>query len=97
MAAISKQDILKLAQLARLTLDESEVDTYIGELNEILTYVEMLKAFDDSGLAPTNQVTGLKNVFRDDEIVDYGYTQKDLMAGVPDVLGDQIKVKRMIG
>jgi aspartyl-tRNA(Asn)/glutamyl-tRNA(Gln) amidotransferase subunit C len=97
MAKLSREDILKLAQLARLQLSEAEIDEFSGELSDILQYVEMLQSIDVSGLEPTNQVTGLTNVTRPDEIKDYGYSPKELQKNVPAMQDDEIKVKRMIG
>ena len=97
MADLSRDDIIKLAALARLDLTDDEVAEYSRELTAILQYVEQLQGVDVDGLAPTQQVTGLTNVSREDEIVDYGYEVADLLKNVPDVQNDQIKVKRMIG
>lgn len=96
MGKLSREDILKLANLARLELSEAEIIEYADELSEILQYVEMLQTIDVTGLEPTNQVTGLTNVTRPDEVVDYGYQPKDLYANVPSMQDDHIKVKRMI-
>ena len=96
MGKLSRNDILKLANLARLELSEAEINGYIDDLSEILQYVEMLQDVDVSGLAPTNQVTGLANVTRPDEIVDYGYDVADLLHNVPAVEANHLKVKRMI-
>lgn len=97
MAKLKRDDILKLAQLARLDLTEEEVTEFTGELSEILQYVEQLQSVDVTGLAPTNQVTGLTNVTRQDEIVDYGYEPKELLKNVPLLQDDLIKVKRILG
>lgn len=97
MADLSRDDILKLAALARLDLSDDEVQEFSGELTAILQYVEQLQNVGIAGLSPTNQVTGLTNVMRDDEITDYGYAAKDLLRNVPQTEHDQIKVKRMIG
>ena len=97
MAKLSRDDVLKLAALARLSLSEEEVDAVAGELSAILGYVEQLSSVDVSGLEPTNQVTGLTNVMRKDEVKDYGYTPADLLKNVPAVEKNQLKVKRMIG
>lgn len=97
MSKLTREDILKLAQLARLQLSDDEVTAYADELSEILQYVEQLADVDVSGLQPTNQVTGLVNVSRADEITDYGYNPEDLRKNLPDTQGDLIKVKRMIG
>jgi aspartyl-tRNA(Asn)/glutamyl-tRNA(Gln) amidotransferase subunit C len=99
MADLSRDDVLKLAQLARLRLTDEEISTYQKELVEILKYVEQLNDVDVSGLEPTSQVTGLTNVTRADEEIDYGYKSLDLLQNVPHgrVEKNQIKVKRMIG
>jgi aspartyl-tRNA(Asn)/glutamyl-tRNA(Gln) amidotransferase subunit C len=97
MAKLSREDILKLAQLARLELSDEEVAEFTTELTDILQYVEQLQSVDVAGLQPTNQVTGLTNVTRPDEIRDYGYQPADLLKQVPAVEDSQIKVKRMIG
>jgi len=96
MTNLSREEVLKLAQLARLSLTDEEVEEYRKELSEILQYVEQLQAVDIDGLKPTNQVTGLTNVMRDDIVKDYGYKPKDLLKNVPRVQDDMIKVKRMI-
>ncbi|HVW23384.1 MAG TPA: Asp-tRNA(Asn)/Glu-tRNA(Gln) amidotransferase subunit GatC [Candidatus Saccharimonadales bacterium] len=97
MTKLTRDDVLKLAQLARLELSDEEIEAFSGELTEILQYVEQLQSVDVAGLKPTNQVTGLTNVTRADEVRSYGYKPADLLKQVPEVEADQIKVKRMIG
>lgn len=97
MAKLTRDDVLKLAQLARLDLTEDEIQEYTEELSAILQYVEQLSAVDVAGLKPTNQVNGLTNVSRSDEIKDYGYAPEKLLENVPAVQDNQLKVKRMIG
>ena len=97
MAKLTREDVLKLARLARLDLSDEEVDEYASELSEILQYVEQLKAVDVNDLKPTNQVTGLTNVTREDTVKDYGYAASELLKNVPATIDEQIKVKRMIG
>ncbi|HVV67362.1 MAG TPA: Asp-tRNA(Asn)/Glu-tRNA(Gln) amidotransferase subunit GatC [Candidatus Saccharimonadales bacterium] len=97
MAKLTREDVLKLARLARLELSDEEIEEFQGELSEILQYVEQLQSVDIGGLEPTNQVTGLTNVTRSDETKDYGYKAEKLLENVPAVKDNQIKVKRMIG
>jgi aspartyl-tRNA(Asn)/glutamyl-tRNA(Gln) amidotransferase subunit C len=96
MAKLTREDVLKLARLARLELSDEEIEEFSQELSEILQYVEQLQSVDVGGLKPTNQVTGLTNVTRDDEVIDYGYAAADLLKNVLAVKGNQIKVKRML-
>ena len=97
MAKLTREDVLKLARLARLDLSDEEVEEYREELSEILQYVEQLQSVDIEGLKPTNQVTGLTNVTRPDEVRDYGYKAAELLKNAPAVKDDQIQVRRMIG
>ena len=97
MTKLLREDVLKLAQLARLGLTEEEVTEFSQELSAILQYVEQLGSVDVSGLEPTSQVTGLTNVTRPDEIKQYGYEPSDLLKNVPAVQDGHIKVRRMIG
>jgi aspartyl-tRNA(Asn)/glutamyl-tRNA(Gln) amidotransferase subunit C len=96
MGKLTRDDVKKLAQLSRLALTDAEQDEFASEISEILTYVEQLQSVNVDGLAPTNQVTGLTNIMRDDEVIDYGYQPADLLQNVPAVDHGLIKVKRMI-
>ncbi|HUB93669.1 MAG TPA: Asp-tRNA(Asn)/Glu-tRNA(Gln) amidotransferase subunit GatC [Verrucomicrobiae bacterium] len=97
MAKLTRDDVLHLAQLARISLSDEEVDEFSTELSSILQYVEQLSSVDVNGLKPTNQVTGLTNVMREDVIKDYGYAPLDLLKNVPKIEDNQLRVKRMIG
>jgi aspartyl-tRNA(Asn)/glutamyl-tRNA(Gln) amidotransferase subunit C len=97
MAKLTREDVLKLAALARISLSDAEVAEFSEELSAILQYVEQLSSVDVSGLKPTNQVTGLTNVMREDVVKDYGYEPLELLKNVPKTQDNMLKVKRMIG
>jgi aspartyl-tRNA(Asn)/glutamyl-tRNA(Gln) amidotransferase subunit C len=97
MSNLTREDILKLARLARLDVTDAEVEEYSRELTEVLQYVEHLNDIDIDGLEPTLQVTGLTNVTREDEVKDYGYKTEDLRKNLPAEEDNQIKVERMVG
>jgi aspartyl-tRNA(Asn)/glutamyl-tRNA(Gln) amidotransferase subunit C len=96
MAKLTREDVLKLASLARISLSDDEVTEFSEELSAILQYVEQLSTIDVNGLKPTNQVTGLTNVMREDEVKDYGYEPLELLRNVPQTQDRLLKVKRMI-
>jgi len=96
MAELTREDVFKLARLARLDISEEEADRFRKELSDILQYVAQLNEADVEGLEPTTQVTGLKNVMREDEVMDYGVSPEDLLRLVPKTQDGQIKVNRMI-
>ncbi len=96
MTKLSRDDVLKLARLARLELTDAEIEEYRTELSNILQYVQQIQKVDVTGLEPTTQVTGLKNVMREDEVTDYGASPDELLRLAPGKQDRLVKVKRMI-
>jgi aspartyl-tRNA(Asn)/glutamyl-tRNA(Gln) amidotransferase subunit C len=97
MGNITREDVLKIAQLSRLHLSDEEVTKYQTELEAILGYAKKLQTADTAGLKPTYQVTELQNVTRLDEVIDYGTTKKSLLKNAPDTEDGYFKVRRMVG
>jgi len=96
MSQLTKEEVIQLARWARLRLSDEEVEKFTIELGSILTYVELLSGVDTDGLQPTNQVTGLKNVYREDVIKDYQAKPETLLSATPSSKDGYIMVKRMI-
>lgn len=67
MANISRADVEHVAHLARLHLDEAEIDRMQEQLSNILAAIESLREVDTSQIGPTASVLALENVMRDDE------------------------------
>jgi aspartyl-tRNA(Asn)/glutamyl-tRNA(Gln) amidotransferase subunit C len=97
MAQITRDDVLKLARLSKIKLTDAEVDKFVSELDAIVKYVQQIDSVDVAGLEPTDQVTGLKNVMRPDEIMPYEASPEKLLKNTPAVEKSQIKVKRILG
>ena len=53
---MKREDVQRIAELARLELTTDELDLFTRQLGDILTYVEQIRALDTSGVAPTSQV-----------------------------------------
>jgi aspartyl-tRNA(Asn)/glutamyl-tRNA(Gln) amidotransferase subunit C len=64
---IDREQVLHVARLARLRLDDAEVDAMAGELSGILGHVDRIRQIDLEGVAPTSHVVQLENVWRADE------------------------------
>jgi aspartyl-tRNA(Asn)/glutamyl-tRNA(Gln) amidotransferase subunit C len=96
MNKVSVADVKKLAKLARLRLSEAELTQFAREFSELLNYVTMLSDVDTAGLEPTFQVSGLKNIMRADEVIDYTATQAELLKNAPATENGQFKVRRVI-
>jgi len=86
--------VLDVAQLARIELTNAEEEKFAGQLGAVLENFELLNKVDTAGVEPTAQVTGLTNVFRDDEISNpAGAKSRDeLLSNVPEVENGSIKV-----
>lgn len=64
--ALTKEEVLHIAKLARLELKEEEVEKFRTQLSEILEYVGQLQKVKTEGVEPISQITGLENVMRED-------------------------------
>lgn len=82
--AITKDDVRRVAQLARMKLSEAEVAKFELQLGGILNYVSQLNEVNTDGIEPTAQVTGLTNVTRkDDPAAGLGVAPDALLACSP--------------
>lgn len=63
---IDREQVLHVARLARLRLDDAEVETMAGELSGILEHVDRIADLDLEGVEPTSLVVRLENVQRAD-------------------------------
>ena len=82
MAAISRDDVLHVAHLARLHLTDDEVDRMQEQLSKILGAIETLRDVDTSHVGPTASVIQLENVMRDD-VARPGLTREAALANAP--------------
>jgi aspartyl-tRNA(Asn)/glutamyl-tRNA(Gln) amidotransferase subunit C len=64
---IEREQVLHVAKLARLRLDEAEVEKMAGELSGILEHVDLIGELDLDDVVPTSHVVELENVLRPDE------------------------------
>ncbi len=79
---LSREEVKRIALLARLGLSEDEAERMRGQLADILENFEILKGVDTFGIQPASQVTGLKNVFGEDE-VGTSLSQDEVLANAP--------------
>lgn len=77
MAKLTKADVVHVARLANLTLTDSEIEKFLGQLSTIVNYISELESVDTSNVEPTSQTTGLVNVTREDEIDSINMLSQD--------------------
>jgi len=68
---ITEDEVLYVADLARLDLDEAAIDKFAGQIGTILDYVDKLNEVDTEGIRPTSHAISLTNAFREDEQKDH--------------------------
>ena len=65
---ITKDEVLYVADLARLDLDENSINRFADQIGNILEYVNTLNSVDTEGIVPTSHAIFLSNAFREDEV-----------------------------
>lgn len=63
---LDRSQVLHVARLARLSLDEDEVQRMGRELSAVLQHIEKISELDLTGVEPTSHVMDLVNALRDD-------------------------------
>jgi len=65
---ISKEEVVHVAKLARLNLDEEAIELYTKQLGDILTYMDTLNRVDTEDVPPTSHAIFINNAFREDKV-----------------------------
>ncbi|HEY3058446.1 MAG TPA: Asp-tRNA(Asn)/Glu-tRNA(Gln) amidotransferase subunit GatC [Chloroflexota bacterium] len=89
--AITRADVEHVARLARLGLDEPELDRLASELSHILDAMQALGQLDTSAIPPTAQVIPLQNVMRDD-VARPSWPVEDILTNAPATRDQQFLV-----
>lgn len=84
MTQLDKDQVKHIAKLSRLELNEEETALYSEQLSSVLQYVEQLSEVDTKDVEPTANVTGLSNVWREDEIEKSDVSHDDIAKNAPE-------------
>ena len=93
--AVTKKEVEKIAQLAKLKLSEKEKEKFTGQLNIILEYMEKLNELDTTEVEPLSHPLELSNVFREDKVKPSLPVEKALQ-NAPARSGNYFKVPKVI-
>lgn len=96
MKKITKEEIIRVAELARIDMPETEAVATADEVSSILSFVDILQSVDTEGVKPTSQVTTLSDVWREDLVVSCDVPQAELLANAPMLEAGYIKVKKVL-
>ena len=97
MEKISKEEVRHLAELSSISLSDDEVSNLQTDLGNIVEYIEQLSELNTDGVEPTYSVSKNQNVWREDEINDYGVKRAELLKLAGDNVEDnQVKVPKVL-
>ncbi len=92
---LSRDEIRKVALLARLDLSDGELDEQALHFNDLLRQFEILQALDVTGIEPTSHSLPLSNVFREDVVVP-SLSRDEALANAPVSRDGCIVVPRIV-
>ncbi len=92
---LSSEEVQHISLLARLGLDEAEIEKFKLQLSDILENFEVLKEVDTTDLPPTAQVIALQNILRPDES-KASYPTKDILANAPQQADSYFKIRAVL-
>jgi aspartyl-tRNA(Asn)/glutamyl-tRNA(Gln) amidotransferase subunit C len=88
---IDREQVLHVARLARLRVDDSEVERFTAELSQVLDHIEKIGELDLDGVEPTDHVVELENVLRADEPRP-SWPREQMLDLAPDAADDAFRV-----
>ncbi len=96
MTKLTKDQIEYIANLARIEINSAELSGMSEQISSIVDFVDDLATIDSKGVVPTSQVTGLSDVWREDEVVNCTISQSDLLANAPATKDGYVMVKKIL-
>lgn len=96
MSTITNDDVRHLAHLSSLQMSDAEVESLRADIEKIINYINQLDELDTDGVEPTYQVTGLQNVWRNDEIIDSSVSRQQLLALAAEQSDNCVKVPKVL-
>lgn len=95
--SISLDEVMHLAKLSSLSVSKEEAESLQKDLSKIVDYADQLNELDTDNVEPTFQITGLSNVWREDDDIDtYGVSLEALVSLVKDSKNGQINVPKVL-
>lgn len=95
-APLSRDDVAKVADLARLALTEAELDRYTEQLGAVLDHANDVAALELDDVPPTAHPLPLVNVLREDVVVP-GVDREEVLSQAPSVEDDRFRVPAILG
>jgi aspartyl-tRNA(Asn)/glutamyl-tRNA(Gln) amidotransferase subunit C len=94
--SLTREDVEKVALLARLQLSPAEIETMTAQLGDILGYIDQLQELDVTNVEPMAHAIEMRNVFRDD-IPAPSLPREQALANASDQDGEFYRVPAVLG
>ena len=91
----SSIDVKYVANLARLYLNEEEIQDFTNQLNDIISFVKQLERVDTTNIEPTSHASAVVDVIREDKLRK-GMGSDVALKNAPDHSNQQFKVTRVV-
>ncbi|MGB7445218.1 MAG: Asp-tRNA(Asn)/Glu-tRNA(Gln) amidotransferase subunit GatC [Coleofasciculaceae cyanobacterium] len=92
---IDREQVRKVANLARLEMTDKEEEQFVGQLNSILDYFQQLSELNTDDVPPTTRAIDISNVTRTDELKKY-LNREAILQGAPEQDGEFFRVPKII-
>jgi aspartyl-tRNA(Asn)/glutamyl-tRNA(Gln) amidotransferase subunit C len=92
---IERKEVEHVARLARLELDEDEIEKFTHQLSAILAYMDKLNELDTKGVDPTSHILEFANVFKEDK-VEVGSWDRVTLSNAPAQEHNHYQVPKII-
>ena len=96
MPSIGRDDVARLADLARIQLTQEEITLFAGEFDSIMDAVASVSKVAGEDVPATSHPIPLTNVFRQD-VVTRTLTQEEALSGAPDAVDGRFGVPQILG
>ena len=93
--SLSREDVEKIAALARLELEPEELTLFQEQLSACLAYVAMLNQVDITGVPPTASAVTLNNVMRED-VIEPSLSAEEALFNTAERSGNQFKIQPVL-
>jgi aspartyl-tRNA(Asn)/glutamyl-tRNA(Gln) amidotransferase subunit C len=94
--SITREDVLHLAELSNISLDDAQIEPLIKDLDNIVNYFSQLDELNTENVEPTYQCFDMQNVWREDVIEEFEANREDLLALTVESEDNQIKVPKVL-
>ncbi|MFM5981960.1 MAG: Asp-tRNA(Asn)/Glu-tRNA(Gln) amidotransferase subunit GatC [Sphaerospermopsis kisseleviana] len=92
---IDREQVHKVANLARLELTPEEEEKFTTQLSDILEYIEQLSELDVADVPPTTRAIDVSNITREDKLQPYP-DREAILSSAPEQEGDFFKVPKIL-